>query len=56
MEIPFTTLNANLFGTKCLSLLFTSDELMNGYVDPSAKIADYDKLDSERIDLIIGNF
>jgi hypothetical protein len=55
MEIPFSNLNGNLFGTKSMSLLFTVEEMRNGYVEPSAKQIELEEmvpLDNERINVI----
>ena len=50
MLTPFSPENANICGTRNLSLLFTPEEIANGTVEPSEP--DEASLDQERIDLI----
>jgi len=56
MEIPFNNMNGNLFGTKSISKLFETIELMQGYIEPSETQTKYVALDQERIDLIKSEF
>jgi hypothetical protein len=51
MDIPFNNLNGNLFGTKAMSVFFTTEEMPTGYVEPTAKQS-RPALCQERINLI----
>ena len=52
MDIQFNNLNGNLFGTKSMSVLFTTDEIRTGYVEPTPKQTQYPALCQDRINLI----
>jgi hypothetical protein len=52
MDIQFNNLNGNLFGTKSMSVLFTTDEIRTGYVEPTPIQTQYPALCQDRINLI----
>ncbi len=53
--IKFDSDNINLLGTKLLGILFTTEELLNGTVEPGER-TDYPPLDISRVNMIKGKF
>lgn len=51
LNTPLSTTNANLFGTKLMSILFTKEEMVEGFVEGDGK-SGFRNLDKTRIDLI----
>ncbi len=47
LSLPLSTVNANLYCTKLMSILFSKEEMAAGFVE-------YKNLDKKRIDLIKG--
>ena len=55
LSTPLSTTNANLFGTKLMSILFSKQEMAAGFVEGDGK-SGFRNLDKSRIDLIKGKF
>ena len=50
LNTPLSTTNANLFGTKLMSILFTKEEMAAGFVEGDGK-SGFRNLDKKKIDL-----